>query len=81
MKTGNIGDIFVPLMVVIGERSLRVSELATIQPGTILELDSLAGEPVTLLASGEAVAKGEVVIIDENFGIRVTNLLSASPRE
>jgi flagellar motor switch/type III secretory pathway protein FliN len=34
-----------------------------------------------LLASGEAVAKGEVVIIDENFGIRVTNLLSASPRE
>jgi flagellar motor switch protein FliN len=76
MKTGHISDIFVPLMVVIGERNLRVSDLATIQPGTIIELDSLAGEPVKLFASGEAVAKGEVVVCDENFGIRITEVIA-----
>jgi len=75
MKTGKIGDIRVPLMVVLGETTLSVSDLATIQPGSILELDSLAGEPVRLLASGETVARGEVVVIDESFGIRITELV------
>jgi flagellar motor switch protein FliN len=74
MKTANIGQMKVPLMVVLGETSLPVAEVATIQAGTIIELGSLAGEPVMLLAAGEMIAKGEVVIIDENFGIRVTEV-------
>ncbi|MBN2353353.1 MAG: FliM/FliN family flagellar motor switch protein [Spirochaetales bacterium] len=80
MKTGKIGDIHVPLMVVLGERTLSVSDLAAVQPGSILELDSLAGEPVRLLASGETVAKGEVVVIDESFGIRITELVPAEAK-
>ncbi len=75
MISDNIGKIRIPLEVVLGSTTLAVEEAATIQPGTIIQLDSLAGEPVTLVASGEPVAKGEVVIIDENFGIRVTELL------
>jgi flagellar motor switch protein FliN/FliY len=80
-KTANIGEIRVPLMVMLGTKELPVSEVAAIGPGTIIALDAIAGEPVTLLASGEAVAKGEVVVIDENFGIRVTELIAEPPRE
>ena len=75
MKTGNMKDIKVPLMVVLGTKSLSVAELATIEEGSIIELDSLAGEPVHLYAAGCPIAKGEVVVIDESFGIRVTALL------
>jgi flagellar motor switch protein FliN/FliY len=74
MKTRPIGEIKVPLMVVLGTKDVRVDELATIGEGTIIELESLAGEPVVLYASGEPIALGEVVVIDENFGIRVTSL-------
>lgn len=81
MTNDSIGKIMVPLEVVLGSTSLPVESVATIQPGTIIELTSLAGEPVTLVASGEPVAKGEVVIIDENFGIRVTEVLPGAPRE
>ncbi len=80
MTNDSIGKIMVPLEVVLGSTSLPVESVATIQPGTIIELTSLAGEPVTLVASGEPVAKGEVVIIDENFGIRVTEVLPGAPR-
>ncbi len=71
MKTGNISEIMVPCLVVLGKVNLPVSRLAEIAEGTILELDSLAGEPV---------AKAEVVVIDENFGVRITGLIPAAPQ-
>ncbi len=74
MKMGTMDDAMVRVQVVLGERSLSVRDLSTIAKGTIIELESIAGEPVDLVAAGEVVAKGEVVIIDENFGIRVTSL-------
>ncbi|MCP4294838.1 MAG: hypothetical protein GY786_04465 [Proteobacteria bacterium] len=76
MKTGNIKDVRVPIEVVLGETSLRLEDFSTIGPGTILELQSIAGEPVDLVAAGVKIAKGEVVVIDENFGIRVTEVLT-----
>ncbi|HUT66071.1 MAG TPA: FliM/FliN family flagellar motor switch protein, partial [Spirochaetota bacterium] len=48
--------------------------------GTIVELDKLAGEPVDLLVNGKLIAKGEVVVIDENFGVRVTDIISPMDR-
>jgi flagellar motor switch protein FliN/FliY len=75
MKVGNIKDVRVPVEVVLGETSLRLEDFAGIGPGSILELDRICGEPVDLVASGKKIAKGEVVVIDENFGIRVTELL------
>ena len=74
MKSGSIEDAMVRVQVVLGARSLSVRDLSIVAKGTIIELDSIAGEPVDLVAAGEVVAKGEVVIIDENFGIRVTEL-------
>ncbi len=74
MKTGTIEDAMVRVQVVLGERSLSVRDLSTIARGTIIQLESIAGEPVDLVAAGEVVARGEVVVIDEAFGIRVTEL-------
>ncbi len=70
-----IGAIKVPLQVVLGETEIRLEELSRIGEGTIIALNSQAGEPLALVASGEQIAWGEVVVIDENFGIRVTQLL------
>jgi flagellar motor switch protein FliN/FliY len=75
MKTGTIEDAMVRVQVVLGERSLSVRDLSTIAKGTIIELESIAGEPVDLVAAGEVVARGEVVVIDEAFGIRVTEVV------
>ena len=75
MSKKTIKDVMVPIQVVLGETSLKLQDVATIGSGTIIELHSLAGEPIDVLASGEKIAKGEVVIIDENFGIRVTRLI------
>ncbi len=71
MKTGTIEDAMVRVQVVLGGRSLSVRDMSTIAKGSIIQLESIAGEPVELVAAGEVVAKGEVVVIDENFGIRV----------
>lgn len=75
MKVGNIKDVRIPVEVVLGGTSLRLEDFAEIGPGSILELNKIAGEPVDLVASGKKIAKGEVVVIDENFGIRITELI------
>jgi flagellar motor switch protein FliN/FliY len=74
MKLGRIRDIGVELSVELGRMTRSLAEVAEIGEGTIIEIDKLAGEPVDLLAAGEFIGKGEVVVIDEKFGIRVTEL-------
>ncbi len=75
MKTGQIKNVKVPLMVAIGETMLSVEELSSRGEGSIIELNKIAGEPIDLLAAGEKIGKGEVVVIDENFGVRITEIL------
>ena len=75
MRNGTIEDAGVRLQVVLGETTLPLKRLAELIPGSILQLQSLAGEPVELLAAGEPIARGEVVVIEENFGLRVTEVL------
>ena len=67
--------------VVIGEASHTLEDVARLGPGTIIELNTLAGEPVSLRISGREIAKGEVVVIDENFGIRVTETVDGSSEQ
>ena len=55
-------------------------EILGIGEGTIIELDKLAGEPVDILVNHKPIAKGEVVVIDENFGVRVTEIISPAER-
>jgi len=76
MRKGNIDEVEVPVEVVLGGASLSLKRLGRLTQGSIVQLESLAGEPVELRAAGEPIARGEVVIIDENFGIRVTELLA-----
>ena len=57
MKTGSIKDILVPVQVVLGEKMLRLEDITIIGPGTIIELNSMAGEPVDLVAAGEKIAR------------------------
>ena len=75
MKLGYVRDVKVELSVELGRATRNLAEVAEIGEGTIIELDRLAGEPVDLLAAGELIAKGEVVVLDEKFGIRVCEVL------
>ena len=75
MKLSHIRDIGVELRVELGRTTKSLAQVAGISEGTIIELDRLAGEPVDLLAAGELIAKGEVVVIDEKFGVRVTEVV------
>jgi flagellar motor switch protein FliN/FliY len=73
-------DIPLHVTVELGRTKRSVKEILEISPGSILELDKLAGEPVDILVNSKLVAKGEVVVIDENFGVRVTDIISQSDR-
>jgi len=68
-------DIGLNLSVELGRKDMKIKEILNLGPGKIIELDKLAGEPVDLLVNGELLAKGEVVVVDENFGVRITELL------
>jgi flagellar motor switch protein FliN/FliY len=78
VKLGRIGEVQVALEVVLGRTQKSVEHVAEIGPGTIIELESIAGEPVELRAGGELIGHGEVVVIDESFGLRVTSVVSDS---
>lgn len=70
-----IKDVPLEVTVELGRTSKSISEILEFVPGTIIELDKIAGEPIDVLVNGKFVAKGEVVVIEENFGIRVTEII------
>lgn len=70
-----IMDVPLEVTVELGRTSKSIKEILDFSPGTILELDKLAGEPIDVLVNGKFVAKGEVVVIEESFGIRVTEII------
>jgi len=79
----NIGLIMdVPLQVTVelGRTNKLIREVLELGPGSIIELDKLAGEPVDILVNGKVIAKGEVVVIDESFGVRITDIIHPSKR-
>jgi flagellar motor switch protein FliN/FliY len=82
-EQGNIGllmDVYMELTVELGRTKKLIREILGIGEGTIIELDKLAGEPVDILVNHKLIAKGEVVVIDENFGVRVTEIVSPMQR-
>jgi len=72
---GLIMDVPLEVTVELGRTSKSISEILDFTPGTIIELDKIAGEPIDVLVNGKFVAKGEVVVIEESFGIRVTEII------
>lgn len=82
-NNSNIGLILdVPLQVTVelGRTKKSVKEVLDFTNGSIVELDKLAGEPVDIQINGQLLAKGEVVVIDENFGVRITDIVSPAER-
>ncbi len=82
-EQGNIGllmDVNMEMTVELGRTRKLIREILGIGEGTIIELDKLAGEPVDILVNHKLIAKGEVVVIDENFGVRVTEIVSPIER-
>jgi len=73
-------DIPLQVAVELGRTKRSVKEILELSGGSIIELDKLAGEPVDILVNNRLIAKGEVVVIDENFGVRITDILSQTER-
>ena len=71
-------DVPVDLAVEIGRTTMTIGETLALGPGSIITLNRLAGEPVDLLVNGKPIARGEVVVIDEEFGLRITEVVSAA---
>jgi flagellar motor switch protein FliN/FliY len=72
-------DVQLPVAIELGRTQMPISDILELGSGSIVELDKLAGEPVDVLVNNKPLAKGEVVVLDENFGVRITSLVS--PRE
>jgi flagellar motor switch protein FliN len=74
-----LSDVLMELSVEIGRTRMTVGEMLQLRAGSIVTLERLAGEPVDLLVNGTPIARGEVVIVDEQFGLRVTEIVEGEP--
>ena len=74
-------DVSVPVVAQLGSTEMRIRDILRLTPGSVVALDKLAGEPVDLFVRGQLFAQGEVVIVDESFGIRVTKIVSRTENE
>lgn len=73
-------DVTLNLTVQLGATELSIKQILELTRGSVIELDRIAGEPVDLLANGKLIAKGEVVVIEDNFGLRITSIVSPQDR-
>lgn len=73
-------DVTIPVLVELGKTEMLVRDVLSLAPGAIIELDSLAGEPVKIAVRGKVIAYGEVVVVDENFGVKITKIASPQDR-
>jgi flagellar motor switch protein FliN len=80
MNLNLILDVAVTLALEVGRARMSVRDLLQLAPGAVVELDRLAGEPLDVLVNGVRIARGEVVVVNEKFGIRLTDVVSATER-
>jgi flagellar motor switch protein FliN/FliY len=80
LDLGPVLDVPVELTVEIGRTTMTIRETLEMGPGSIVALDRMTGEPVDLLVNGQTIARGEVVAIDEEFGLRITQVVSPKRR-
>ncbi|MEM0950563.1 MAG: flagellar motor switch protein FliN [Cyanobacteria bacterium P01_H01_bin.74] len=73
-------DVQLSLTVELGKTSLPIKDVLELTRGSVIELQRVAGEPVDLMANGKLIAKGEVVVIEDNFGLRITSIISPEDR-
>ncbi|HET8691352.1 MAG TPA: flagellar motor switch protein FliN [Steroidobacteraceae bacterium] len=80
VDVGAILDVPVTMSLEVGRARLTIGELLQLGPGSIVELDRAAGEPLDVLLNGRLVARGEVVVTDDRFGIRLLDIVSRADR-
>lgn len=80
VDVGAILDVPVSMSLEVGRAKLTIGELLQLGPGSIVELDRAAGEPLDVLLNGRLVARGEVVVTDDKFGIRLLDIVSRADR-
>ncbi len=73
-------DVALPVSIELGRTQLSISEILALGPGSVVELARLAGEPVDVMVNHKLVARGEVVVVEENFGVRITQLVTPQER-
>ena len=73
-------DVPLELSVVLGKTKRSIKDILSMSTGSVIELDKLTDEPLEILLNGKLIAKGEVVVINESFGVRITNILSQKQR-
>ena len=76
-----LAEVPMELSVEIGRTQITVGETLALRAGSVVTLDRLAGEPVDLLVNGTPIARGEVVVVDEQFGLRLTQIVNGDPAE
>src|SRR5262249_9335794 len=79
-KLDLILDVTLPVSVELGRARMQIQDILKLAPGSVIELDRSAGDPVELFINERPIAKGEVVVIDENFGVRLTSIVTATER-
>ena len=77
-ELSRLHEVPVELAVEVGRTKMTIREALALGPGSIVTLNRLAGEPVDLLVNGKPIARGEVVVIDEEFGLRVTEVVGSA---
>jgi len=73
-------DVALEVSVELGRSHMSIGEILALRTGSVIELDKLAGEPVDVSVNGTLIARGEVVVVDEKFGVRITEVVSKSRR-
>ena len=69
-------DVSVPVVIEFGRTSMKLQEVLELGPGSVVELNRTVGEPIDIYVSDRKLAEGEVVVIDDHFGVRITKILS-----
>jgi flagellar motor switch protein FliN len=73
-------DIPLEVSVQLGRTSLPIAELMSLSPGSVIDLDKLSGEPLDILLNNKLVARGEAVVVNDRYGVRIVEIIAASDR-
>lgn len=73
-------DVVLDVSIELGRASMTIKDILSLGVGSVVELDKMVGDPVDILVNNKLIAKGEVVVVDENFGVRITSVVTAEER-
>ena len=73
-------DVALDVSIELGRTTMTIKDILALGVGSVIELDKMVGDPVDILVNNKLIAKGEVVVVDENFGVRITSIVAGDER-